>query len=96
VANLTFNATSLGESVHFVSTLKARKLAWIYFVNLLVIVVTGGLMVPWAVVRTAQYRASCLRVESAGDLESFLADVARPVGATGDQMGEFFDVDLSL
>lgn len=96
VANLTFNGSSIAERVRLVSTLKARKLGWIYFVNLLAIVVSCGLLVPWAVMRTAQYRASCLRMESADELESFLGDVDRPVSATGDQLGEFFDVDLSV
>ncbi len=96
VANLTFNASSIGDRVRLVSTLKARKLGWIYFVNLLAIVVSCGLLVPWAVMRAAQYRASCLRMESAGELETFLGDVARPVSATGDQLAGFFDVDLSV
>lgn len=78
------------------STLSARKLGWIYVVNLLAIVLSCGLLVPWAVIRTARYRAACLRMECAGDLEGFLGDVAQPSGATGDQLGEFFDLDLSL
>jgi len=63
---------------------------------LVAITVTFGLLVPWAVMRTARYRASCLRLECDADLEGFLGDVTRPVAATGEQLGEFFDVDLSL
>ncbi|MGD9953842.1 MAG: DUF898 family protein, partial [Burkholderiales bacterium] len=74
----------------------ARKLGGIYVVNLLAIVATLGLAVPWAAVRTAAYRASCLRLECEDDLESVLGDVSRPVSATGEELGEFFDVDLSL
>jgi uncharacterized membrane protein YjgN (DUF898 family) len=96
IGNLTFNATRLAGDVRFASNLSARRLGWIYFVNLLAMVVSCGLLVPWAVMRTAKYRASCLRLECTGDLEGFLADVSRPVAATGDQLGEFFDVDLSL
>jgi uncharacterized membrane protein YjgN (DUF898 family) len=96
VANLTFNSTRLGQDVRFASTISARKLAWLYFTNLLAIVASCGLLVPWAVMRVTDYRASCLRVESGHELDGFLAGVARPVSATGDQLGEFFDVDLSL
>ena len=96
VGNLTFNSSSLAGRVRFASSLSARKLASIYFVNLLAIAVSLGLLVPWAVIRTARYRASCLAIECSGDLEGFLAEQARGVGATGDQVGEFFDVDLSL
>ncbi|MGE0358091.1 MAG: YjgN family protein [Burkholderiales bacterium] len=96
VANLTFNATTLDGKARLVSTLSARKLGGIYVVNLLAIVATLGLAVPWAAVRTAAYRASCLRLECEDDLESVLGDVSRPVSATGEELGEFFDVDLSL
>jgi uncharacterized membrane protein YjgN (DUF898 family) len=96
VANLTFNSTVLGANVRFVSSLSARKLAWIYFVNLLAIVISLGLLVPWAAMRAARYRVSCLSLRSRDDLEGFLGSVARPVGATADQVGEFFEVDLSL
>ena len=96
VGNLTFNSSSLGAKVRFASTLSARKLGGIYFVNLLAITASAGLLVPWAAIRTARYRASCLRIECEGDLEGFLAEHVRGVGATGEQLGEFFDVDLSL
>ncbi len=96
IGNITFNETSLDGKMRFASELSALKLGWIYFVNLLAMAVSCGLLVPWAVMRTARYRASCLRLECSGDLEGFLAGVARPVAATGEQLGEFFDVDLSL
>lgn len=96
VGNITFNSAMLDGRVRFASTLSATKLAWIYLGNLLAIVASLGLLVPWAVTRTAQYRASCLSIACVGDLEGFLGAVARPVGATGEELGEFFDVDLSL
>lgn len=96
VGNLTFNSATLDGRVRFASTLSATRLAWIYLGNLLAIVASLGLLVPWAVTRTAQYRASCLSMACDGDLEGILGEVARPVGATGEALGEFFDVDLSL
>jgi uncharacterized membrane protein YjgN (DUF898 family) len=96
IGNITFNATRLDGNVRFVSKLSALKLGWIYFGNLLAMSVSFGLLVPWAVMRTARYRASCLNVDCAGDLDGFVADVSRPIAATGEQLGEFFDVDLSL
>jgi uncharacterized membrane protein YjgN (DUF898 family) len=53
-------------------------------------------MIPWAAVRVARYRASVLVLESSGDLDSFVAEIGQQVAATGEEMGEFFDVDLSL
>jgi uncharacterized membrane protein YjgN (DUF898 family) len=95
VTNKTFNASRLGQA-SFVSEISFIKLGWIYFINVFAITLTCGMLVPWAVMRVAKYRAECLRIESEADFESFLADVSRPVTATGDQLGEFFDMDLSL
>jgi uncharacterized membrane protein YjgN (DUF898 family) len=96
LGNLVFNKTTLGEEGHFGSRLRMRKLALIYATNLLAIVFTLGLAIPWAVIRTARYRADCLAFASDRDLDAFMGDIARQVTATGEEMGEMFDVDLSL
>lgn len=96
VGNLVFNSTALDARVRFASTLSARRLAWIYATNAAAIVVSFGLLIPWAVIRTARYRAERLALECPGGLEAFAADVARQVSAAGEEMGEMFDVDLSL
>ena len=96
MANLVFNRTTLGEKARFQSALSARKLAWIYTVNLLAIFFTLGLAIPWAAIRTQRYRAECLVLECEGGVEAFVSGVARDVAATGEAMGELFDIDLSL
>jgi uncharacterized membrane protein YjgN (DUF898 family) len=96
VTNLTFSSTTLGGRVQFISSMMPMSLAKIYFINLVVISFTLGLMIPWAAVRVARYRASVLALESSGDLDSFVAEIGQQVAATGEEMGEFFDVDLSL
>ena len=96
VANVVFNYTRLGGRVRFMSKLRARRLAGIYITNVLAIVATLGLLIPWAAIRTARYRAACLQLECTGGLEAFAADVATHVSATGEEMGDMFDVDLSL
>jgi uncharacterized membrane protein YjgN (DUF898 family) len=96
VANLVFNSTRLGDRVRFKSALRARSLARIYVTNILAIVCTLGLLVPWAAIRTARYRAACLQLECVGGLDSFASQAAANVSATGEEMGDMFDVDLSL
>jgi uncharacterized membrane protein YjgN (DUF898 family) len=95
VANKVFNATTLAGSHRLVSTLSARTLAKLYATNLLAITLTVGLAVPWAVIRTARYRAECLALRGP-DLDAFLAALVRDVAATGEEVGEMFDIDLSL
>jgi len=96
LGNLIFNATTLDGRLRFGSHLKARKLAGIFGTNILAVLFTLGLAIPWATIRTLRYRAECAEVHADEGLESFLADVAVQVGATGEAMGEMFDVDLSL
>ena len=45
--------------------------------------------------RTLQYRVDHLRV-SAASLNAFCAEQADSVAAVGAEVGEFFDLDLSL
>lgn len=95
-ANLVFHSSGLGPRLTFGSTLSAWKLARIYFVNAVAIIFTLGLLIPWAVIRVARYRAEQLKLASDGPLEDHLAEMSRDVAATGEELGEMFDVDLSL
>ncbi len=95
-ANLVFNTTRLDESISFSSTLKARKLAVLYLTNLLAILFSMGLAIPWAVIRSARYRLECLTLKTSVPMEQFVAGVAANVSATGEELGEFFNIDLSL
>lgn len=95
-ANLVFNKTRLDDAISFSSTLKARKLAVLYLTNLLAIVFSMGLAIPWAAIRAARYRLECLTLHSSVPMEKFVAGVAVKVSATGEELGEFFNIDLSL
>jgi uncharacterized membrane protein YjgN (DUF898 family) len=68
----------------------------LYFGNLLAIAFTLGLMIPWAQVRVARYRAEALSLESSSALEGFAGKITQDMGATGEEIGEFFSLDFSL
>jgi len=93
--NLVWNGTTLGP-LRFSSTLRGLTLARLYLTNALAIVASAGLLTPWAVMRTMKYRAESLRVWLAGELTDFSGSDASPVGAAGAELGEFFELDLSL
>lgn len=93
--NVTWNALTVGP-LHFKSTLGARKLAGIYLVNVVAVICTLGLATPWAAVRTMRYRAQNLTVIAAGGLASFVAAEAGNLSATGEEVGEMFDIDFGL
>lgn len=96
VGNLVFNSSRLGDTVRFTSDLHAVALAKIYAVNLLAIVCTLGLAIPWATIRAQRYRAEHLALECPQGIDAFLAQASAPVGPTAEAVGEFFDLDLSL
>ena len=95
--NAALDATRVGDRIRILSNLSAGELAWLYAVNAVAVVCSFGLLVPWAVVRTARYRASALALETEGDLDGLLAGVAaRDAGAGGEELSELFGFDFSL
>ncbi|WP_178114692.1 YjgN family protein [Pseudomonas saliphila] len=95
LTNLVMNATLLG--MHgFESQLGKRRMVWIFLSNSLLIMLTLGFFTPWAKVRMAAYRASCTSVEIQGDLDGFIAGEARRSSAIGQEIGEAFDVGISI
>jgi uncharacterized membrane protein YjgN (DUF898 family) len=95
-SNLVFENTALGEGIRFSSRLKARGLARLYGLNVIAILCTAGLAIPWAVTRTLRYRASCVAVEAGVPLEHFTRRTTDAVSATGEEMGDMFALDVSL
>jgi uncharacterized membrane protein YjgN (DUF898 family) len=96
IGNLVFNNTELDGQLTFTSTLKLGKLTRLYLVNLFAILFSFGLAIPWAVVRVIRYRAENLSLQSAVPLDQFVGGVSARVGAAGEELGEWFDIDLSL
>lgn len=95
IANLVWNATRLGEH-RFESRLRVLPLMWILLTNMLLVLITLGLYMPWAAVRLARYRAENLVLHPAGSLEAFLAGAEGEVGAVGEETLDMFDFDIGL
>jgi uncharacterized membrane protein YjgN (DUF898 family) len=95
LANLAWNHTDLGPH-GFRSTLKGRKLLWIYAGNTVAILASAGFMIPWAKIRLARYRAESLVLLAGGDLSDFRAEDRADVDATAAEMDGLFDIDIGL
>ena len=95
VTNTIWNGTRLG-SLHFECRLSFRRLLWIYVSNSLAIAATAGLLIPWAVMRVARYRAASFQVWAEGSLMEFEGSDTSNVRAAGAEVGEFFDLDVAL
>ncbi|HNV89119.1 MAG TPA: YjgN family protein [Methylotenera sp.] len=95
IGNLVWNNTTL-DKLSFKSSLRARDFIWLYFTNILAIMLTFGLATPWAQVRMAKYRISKLQIVGDVDFDRFIGDKKAEVKATGEELADMFDVDLSF
>ncbi len=93
--NLIWSTTHLGPHT-FHSDMQIGKYLWIAFTNLLGVILTLGLFVPFAQIRMARYRFACLGVMAQGELSEFVAGQSLTASATGEETAEMFDIDISL
>lgn len=93
--NLVYNNTELAGH-RFRSSVRARDIIWLYASNLIVVSFTFGLMIPWAKIRLARYRASKLVFLPAGNLDSFMQAQQDKISALGEEMGDVFDLDIGI
>jgi uncharacterized membrane protein YjgN (DUF898 family) len=95
IANLTANGTTLG-ALRCRSTLRIRDLIWLYLSNVVAVLATLGLATPWAIVRITRYRAERLELVGDAPLDRFASARAEAGTATGSEVSDLFDVDVSL
>ena len=95
VGNLTLNGTIVGP-LRCRSTLRARDLTWLYLSNIVAVIGTVGLAIPWVTIRMARYRADNLAAVGMTMLASFAAAPGSAGTATGSEVGDLFDVEVSL
>lgn len=94
-ANLLWNNTRLGPH-RFESSLRVRDMMWLYASNLVAIVCTLGLAVPWAMIRLARYRAAHFAVLADGGIDDFVRDQEREHAAAGAELIDALDVGIDL
>lgn len=95
VTNYTLNNTTLGEH-QFESRMKTLPYLWIFFSNMLAIVLTLGLATPWAMIRVARYRANCSTAQIAGDLDRFVQVQQDQQNALGEELGDVLDLEFGV
>lgn len=83
------------EDIAFSSELKVPMMAWLYISNTVAIILSLGLLVPWAKIRMARYRASTMTLY-ANNFDEFQARAAGDIGAGGSEISDFMDIDLGL
>ena len=78
------------------ATLGAIDLAGLYISNLLAIIFTAGLAVPWAVVRTLRYRMQNFTMLVSEEVVHEASPELLNISATGQELGEIFNVNFGV
>ncbi len=95
LSNLVYNNITL-EGHSLKSDMMVKDIFILYLTNLIGIMLTLGLFIPWANVRLARYRAERLQLVPAGSIDSFVAAQMEQVSSTGEEVGQMFDVDIGI
>jgi uncharacterized membrane protein YjgN (DUF898 family) len=95
ITNLIWNNTRVGEH-RIECNMSPFVLIWITVSNLVLVVLTLGLFIPWAMVRLARFQLESMRLLPAGDLQEFVAAEPETIGAVGEEAATAFDFDISL
>ena len=93
--NIIYQNTLVGNHL-LRAKMKPMELAMIYFTNTLGIILTLGLFIPWAMVRTARYRVANTALQINGDLDNFVATQDEHQNVFGEEFGEVFDLDVGI
>jgi len=95
ITNLIWNNTRLGEH-RIECNMSPFVLIWITVSNFVLVVLTLGLFIPWAMVRLARVQLESVRLLPASDLQEFVAAEPETIGAVGEEAATAFDFDISL
>jgi uncharacterized membrane protein YjgN (DUF898 family) len=71
-------------------------MAWLYLSSAVAILLSCGLLIPWASIRITRYRLSCLALTLVEDPGKFAASGDTAVDAAGEEIGDIFGIDMSL
>lgn len=94
--NRIWNNTVVG-AVSFKSRARIWPMTRIYLVNTILIVVTLGLFIPFAVIRSLKYRLEAVTAVTAAGMDHFLSDASvEHVDAAGEGAADLFDIDIGL
>jgi uncharacterized membrane protein YjgN (DUF898 family) len=95
ITNLIWNNTRIGEH-RIECQLSPWRLMWITVSNFVLVLVTLGFFIPWAMVRLTKYRIESMRLLPASDLQEFVDTVPESPGALGEEAATVFDFDIAL
>lgn len=94
--NAIYNGTTLTGGHTLRSDVSPTQLFWIALSNMIVVVLTLGLMLPWAQVRMARYLAAHTGVVLGSSLDDFIGTEQEKATALGDAYSDIEGIDVGL
>ncbi|MEM6987271.1 MAG: YjgN family protein [Pseudomonadota bacterium] len=94
--NLVYNNLHMRGGVRLNANADVWRLARINIINYFSILLTLGIAYPWARVRTTRYLASTFALIGATSLDGYVARARQDDSATGEEIGEVFDLGIGL
>ena len=92
-----FENTTLDKVITFKSTVSAKSYFFILVTNMLLVLFTIGLALPWAKVRVARYIADNSWIAASDiDINSYLTQKEQEQSAIGEEIGDVLDVDIDI
>lgn len=94
--NIMLGGLRLQGGIRFRSSVSGLVLAWIVVTNLLLVIVSVGLLLPWAQVRQYKYLTENTEIRPITDLTGFIDQQSRAGNSVGDAIGEAGDIEISF
>jgi len=91
-----YECSLLDEKIAMGSSLQARTLAWVMSTNLLLVIFTLGLALPWAKVRMARLVVENTKVDTSIGFDEYMTEKQDAQSSLGEQIGDAFDVDVGI
>jgi uncharacterized membrane protein YjgN (DUF898 family) len=95
VTNLTWSNIELA-GMRTRCTLAMPAMFWIAFSSMVGIVLSFGLLIPWAEIRMARYRVEQTSLEHAENLDALVGAQSRHVGAAGEELSDLLGIDVAV
>ncbi len=94
-----YNHTSFGPDIaRFSSDISTGGMLWLSMTNLLAIILTLGLAIPWAAIRVLRYRLAHIQVhcESEERIDAMIGEAKGEASAIGEEIVEGLDVGTGI
>ena len=93
--NCTLLAIKMGQ-LSLSCNLNVSRMAWLYSSNIIAIICSMGLLIPWAKIRTYKYRIESIKLIGSGNLDNFILTEEKKQHALGESVTDIFDVEIGL